>query len=119
MSASRSSEQRAKKPRTSISLGACFRDVINFSLIETDTALEEVKWTRALATWMTVVMEGPELSSIGVKISGKTGNDALKNLRELFGRKSSSTVAKRGSALLKYIRCFSWPAGIAFFISAR
>ena len=103
-STSRSSEQRAKKARTSISLGACFRDVINFSLIETDASLEEVKWTRALETWMTVIMEGPELSSIGVKISGKAGNDALKNLRELFGRKSSSTVAKRGNALQKYVR---------------
>ncbi|CAE7558576.1 DESI1, partial [Symbiodinium sp. KB8] len=79
-------------------------DVINFSLVETDTALEEVKWTRALETWMAVIMEGPDLSSIGVKISGKTGSDALKNLRELFGRKSSSTVAKRGSALQKYVR---------------
>ena len=98
------SEQRAKKARTSISLGACFRDVINFNLVETDSALEEVKWTRALETWMEVIMEGPDLSSIGVKISGKPGSDALKNLRELFGRKSSSTVAKRGSALQKYVR---------------
>ena len=98
------SEQRAKKARTSISLGVCFRDVINFNLVETDSALEEVKWTRALETWLEVIMEGPDLSSIGVKISGKPGSDALKNLRELFGRKSSSTVAKRGSALQKYVR---------------
>lgn len=100
---SRDLGQRAKKARVSISLGACFRDVVNFNLVETDETLEEVKWTRALEMWMFVIMEDAECSAIGRKLRSKHGSDSLKCLRELFGKKASSTVAKRGSALQKFV----------------
>eukprot|EP00439_Symbiodinium_sp_Y106_P008120 s8410_g1.t1 len=61
---SRDLGQRAKKARVSISLGACFRDVVNFNLVETDETLEEVKWTRALEMWMFVIMEDAECSAL-------------------------------------------------------
>ena len=37
------------------------------------------------------------------KLRSKHGSDSLKCLRELFGKKASSTVAKRGSALQKFV----------------
>ncbi|CAE7620298.1 unnamed protein product [Symbiodinium sp. CCMP2592] len=102
-SSSRDCAHRAKKARASVTLGACFRDVVNFNLVETDAALEEVKWTRALEMWLFVIMEDSSCSAIGSRISRKNGADAMKCLRELFGKKASSTVAKRGSAMQKFV----------------
>ena len=45
----------------------------------------------------------PGCSAIGRKISSKPGAEALRFLRELFGKKASSTVAKRGSSLQKFV----------------
>ena len=65
--ASSDPRQKAKKARMSVALGACFRDVVNFNLVEEDETLEEVKWTRALEMWMLVIMEDPGCSAIGRK----------------------------------------------------
>ena len=80
---------------------------MNFNLVETDETLEEVKWTRALEMWMFVIMEDAECSAIGRKLRSKHGSDSLKCLRELFGKKASSTVAKQVLAQDSVDRPFS------------
>ena len=97
--------KRAKRARVLVESQTCFGGAINFSLVEDDPTLDDVRWQRALEQWMAVVLEDPQTSLIGSKIYGMAGADALKSLRQLFGRKSVATVAKGGGALCRYV---SW-----------
>ena len=45
-----------------------------------------------------------QVSLVGASIVGLSVEEGMLSLRELFGRKSHSTVDKRGSALLKYLK---------------
>ena len=92
-----------KRARTVLDLGTCYRKIINFSLIEDERTLEATRWSRALETWLSLVTVEPEASLIGKRTAGLPGDKALTCLRELFGRKAVGTVAKRGSALYKYV----------------
>ena len=96
--------QAVKKARVFEAERPCFVRCINFRNQATDDELEKGKWQKALERWYVLVTQDPTVSLVGASIVGLDMSDGMLSLRELFGKKSHSTVDKRGSALLKYLK---------------
>ena len=96
--------QAVKKARVFDKEQPCFIKCVNFRNQATDEELEKGKWQKALEKWYVLVTQDPTVSLVGASIVGLDMKEGMLSLRELFGKKSHSTVDKRGSALLKYLR---------------
>ena len=96
--------QAAKKAKIFDKEMPCFIKCVNFRNQATDEELESGKWRKALEKWYVLVNQDPTVSLVGASIVGLSVEEGMTSLRELFGRKSSATVDKRGSALIKYIK---------------
>ena len=94
----------AKKARFFDAGQPCFIKCVNFRNQATDEELERGKWQKALEKWYVLVTQDPSVSLVGGSITGLDVQEGMVSLRELFGRKSQSTVEKRGAALLKYLK---------------
>ncbi|CAE7301965.1 unnamed protein product [Symbiodinium sp. CCMP2592] len=98
-------EPPAKRARQMPESGECFRVAISSRAYDSYEEKEEAQWRRALEKWLVILTECPGSSYIGETVAIQKTDDAIETLRELFGRKSGSTVMKRGSALMGYL---SW-----------
>ncbi|CAE7209889.1 unnamed protein product [Symbiodinium sp. CCMP2592] len=98
-------EPPAKRARQMPESGECFRVAISSRAYDSNEEKEEAQWRRALEKWLVILTECPGSSYIGETVAIQKTDDAIETLRELFGRKSGSTVMKRGSALMGYL---SW-----------
>ncbi|CAE7038963.1 unnamed protein product [Symbiodinium sp. CCMP2592] len=98
-------EPPAKRARQMPESGECFRVAISSRAYDSYAEKEEAQWRRALEKWLVILTECPGSSYIGETVAIQKTDDAIETLRELFGRKSGSTVMKRGSALMGYL---SW-----------
>ena len=90
--------QAAKRVRVFDKEQPCFIKCVNFRNQATDEELEKGCWQKALEKWYVAV------SLVGASIVGLDAKEGMLSLRELFGKKSHSTVDKRGSSLLKYLK---------------
>ena len=96
--------QAAKRVKVLDQEQPCYIKCVNFRNQATDEELEQGSWQKALEKWYVLVTQDPSVSLVGASIVGLDMKEGLLSLRELFGRKSHSTVDKRGSSLLKYIK---------------
>ena len=96
--------QAAKKVKVLDQEQPCYIKCVNFRNQATDEELEQGSWQKALEKWYVLVTQDPSVSLVGASIVGLDMKEGLLSLRELFGKKSHSTVHKRGSSLLKYIK---------------
>ena len=97
-------EQAAKRVKVLDFEQPCYIKCVNFRNQATDEELEKGSWQKALEKWYVLVTQDPSVSLVGASIVGLDMKEGLLSLRELFGKKSHSTVDKRGSSLLKYIK---------------
>ncbi|CAE7368600.1 unnamed protein product [Symbiodinium natans] len=82
----------------------CFADVIRFNMKVSDQDLEDGRWRKGLEKWFVLLTEDPSVSLVGSSVCGLPLVDAFQVLRELFGLKSASTVDKRASSLMRFIK---------------
>ena len=96
--------QAAKRVRVFDKEQPCFIQCVNFRNQATDEELEKGSWQKALEKWYVLVTQDPAVSLVGASIVGLDAKEGMLSLRELFGKKSHSTVDKRGSSLLRYLK---------------
>ena len=96
--------QALKKARVFDKEQPCFVKCVNFRNQATDEELEKGGWQKALEKWCVLLTQDPSVSLVVASIVGLDMTEGMLSLRELFGKKSHSTVDKRGSSLLKYLK---------------